>query len=229
MVGVTSSGYGSGGARAFSSRRLARVRDLLERLVDSGFAPGAVFAVARRGEVHVTAASYLAFEGEGSRTPMASDTIFRIASMTKPLVAACAMWLYGIARNVLREPWRASRGTESAAIDEMRVDPWDGIDDRLDSASRAQAVMSAVRALPAVLRVIGQVRRPAPRVLEDAREALWSAVASAMLGIGPAGEQTTTTGRSPGRQEDHRTARRHEPDCSQNDRRMSSGGADPGN
>jgi RNA polymerase sigma factor (sigma-70 family) len=59
-------------------------------------------------------------------------------------------WLYGIARNVLREHWRASRGTESAAVGEMRVDPWDGIDDRLDSASRAEAVIAAVRALPAV-------------------------------------------------------------------------------
>jgi len=52
--------------------------------------------------------------------------------------------LYGIARNVLREHWRASSGTESAAIDEMRVDPWDGIDDRLDSAARAGTVISAV-------------------------------------------------------------------------------------
>ena len=51
---------------------------------------------------------------------------------------------------VRRQHWRASSGTESAAIDEMRLDPWDGIDDRLDSASRAEAVISAVRALPAV-------------------------------------------------------------------------------
>jgi hypothetical protein len=80
-----------------------------------------------------------------------------------------------------------------------------------------------------LLRVIGRVRRPAPRVLEDAREALWSAVASAMLDIGAAGEQTTTVRRSAGRQEDHPTARRHQPDGSQNERRMSSGGADPGN
>jgi CubicO group peptidase (beta-lactamase class C family) len=35
----------------------------------------------------------LAFEGAGSRTPMAGDTICRIASMTKPIVAACAMTL----------------------------------------------------------------------------------------------------------------------------------------
>jgi hypothetical protein len=80
-----------------------------------------------------------------------------------------------------------------------------------------------------LLRAIGQVRRPEPRVLDDAREALWSAVASAMLDIGPAGEQTTTVGRSAGRQVDHRPARRHQPDRSQNERRMSTGGADPGN
>jgi RNA polymerase sigma factor (sigma-70 family) len=59
-------------------------------------------------------------------------------------------WLYGIARNVLREHWRASSDTKPAAIDEMRVDPWEAIDDRLDSASRADAVISAVRALPPV-------------------------------------------------------------------------------
>jgi CubicO group peptidase (beta-lactamase class C family) len=92
-VGGRSSGYGRGGARAFSSKRLDRMRDLLERLVDSGFAPGAVFAVARRGEVHIRAAGFLALEGAGSQAPMASDTIFRIASMSKPVVAACAMTL----------------------------------------------------------------------------------------------------------------------------------------
>jgi hypothetical protein len=79
-----------------------------------------------------------------------------------------------------------------------------------------------------LLRAIGQARRPAPRVLEDAREALWSAVASAMLDIGPAGEQTTTVGRSAGTQEDHRPARRHQPDRSRSERGMSTGGADPG-
>jgi CubicO group peptidase (beta-lactamase class C family) len=35
----------------------------------------------------------LAFEGEGSGTPMAADTICRTGSMTKPIVAACAMTL----------------------------------------------------------------------------------------------------------------------------------------
>ena len=77
----------------FSSKRLARVRELLERHVDSGFVPGAVAVLARHGEVHVEATGNLAFEGAGSRTPMAGDTICRMGSMTKPIVAACAMTL----------------------------------------------------------------------------------------------------------------------------------------
>ena len=77
----------------FSSKRLTRVRQVLEGYVDSGFVPGAVAAVARHGEVHIEATGTLAFEGAGSGTPMAADTICRIASTTKPIVAACAMTL----------------------------------------------------------------------------------------------------------------------------------------
>jgi len=77
----------------FSPKRLARVRELLERHVDSGFVPGVVAVLARHGEVQVEATGNLAFEGAGSRTPMAGDTICRMGSMTKPIVAACAMTL----------------------------------------------------------------------------------------------------------------------------------------
>jgi CubicO group peptidase (beta-lactamase class C family) len=77
----------------FSSKRLARVRDVLIRHVDAGYVPGAVAAVARHGEVHVEAVGNLAFDGAGSETPMAADTICRTGSMTKPVVAVCAMTL----------------------------------------------------------------------------------------------------------------------------------------
>src|SRR4051794_14133785 len=70
-----------------------RVRDLLSRTVDSGYAPGIVVVLARHGEVHVEAIGNLAFEGAGSTTPMSMDTICRIASMTKPIAAACVMTL----------------------------------------------------------------------------------------------------------------------------------------
>src|SRR6201999_905145 len=66
---------------------------MLSRHLDAGYVPGAVAVVARHGEVHIEAMGNLAFEGTGSRTPMAADTIWRMGSMTKPVVAACAMTL----------------------------------------------------------------------------------------------------------------------------------------
>ena len=80
-------------AGGFSPKRLARVRERLERHVDSGFVPGVVALLARRGEVHIEAVGNLAFAGAGSTTPMARDTICRLGSTTKPIVAACAMTL----------------------------------------------------------------------------------------------------------------------------------------
>jgi CubicO group peptidase (beta-lactamase class C family) len=77
----------------FSEKRLTRVRDVFTRLIDTGYIPGAVVILARHGDVHIEAIGNLAFEGEGSTTPMAPDTICRIASMTKPIVAACVMTL----------------------------------------------------------------------------------------------------------------------------------------
>src|SRR6478736_1457790 len=77
----------------FSSKRLVRVRDLLSHHVDSGFVPGALVVLARHGETRIEALGTLAFEGVGATTPMARDTICRMGSMTKPIVAACAMTL----------------------------------------------------------------------------------------------------------------------------------------
>ena len=77
----------------FSPKRLTRVRDVLCRHLDAGYVPGAVAVVARHGEVQIEAMGNLAFDGVGSGTPMAADTICRTGSMTKPVVAACAMTL----------------------------------------------------------------------------------------------------------------------------------------
>ncbi len=52
--------------------------------------PGMVMLLSRRGEVHVEAIGMQAFDGS---EPMRRDTIFRIASVTKPIVAAAAMIL----------------------------------------------------------------------------------------------------------------------------------------
>jgi CubicO group peptidase (beta-lactamase class C family) len=55
-----------------------------------GLVPGIVTLVSRRGEVRVDVIGTKAF---GGNDPMQRDTIFRIASVTKPIVAAAAMIL----------------------------------------------------------------------------------------------------------------------------------------
>ena len=80
-------------AGGFSARRLTRLRELLDRQVESGVVPGVVAVLARHGEVLIEATGTLAFDGAGSGTPIARDTICRMGSMTKPIVAACAMTL----------------------------------------------------------------------------------------------------------------------------------------
>jgi CubicO group peptidase (beta-lactamase class C family) len=64
------------------SPRLARLRDAMQRHVDRGYVEGVVTLVSRRGDTHVETVG--AFR---------EDTIFRLASMTKPITAVAAMML----------------------------------------------------------------------------------------------------------------------------------------
>jgi hypothetical protein len=74
-----------------------------------------------------------------------------------------------------------------------------------------------------LLRAAGRVRKPEPRVLAGAREALWSAIASEMLGTGPAGEQAAA-----GREAElDQTTRRRQAGRPQGEREVPAGGGDP--
>jgi CubicO group peptidase (beta-lactamase class C family) len=89
----------------FSGPRLGRMRDVMAGHVKRGDVSGIVTLISRRGEVHVEAIGTRAF---GGGDPMRRDTIFRIASVTKPIVAAAAMIL--VEECVLRldepvDPW----------------------------------------------------------------------------------------------------------------------------
>lgn len=66
-----------------------------------GQVPGMVTLLGRRGEVHVETIGMMA---AGGSDPMRRDTIFRIASVTKPIVAAAAMILVEECRLRLDEP-----------------------------------------------------------------------------------------------------------------------------
>lgn len=73
----------------WSKERLARMREAMAGHVASGSVPGLVALVSRRGEVQAEAFGVQSIGGE----PMRRDTIFRVASMTKPVTAVAAMIL----------------------------------------------------------------------------------------------------------------------------------------
>ena len=77
---------------ALSKARLGRMHDVMAAYVERGEAPGIVTLVSRRGEVHVDTIGMKSLAGND---PIGRDTIFRIASMTKPITAAATMILVG--------------------------------------------------------------------------------------------------------------------------------------
>jgi CubicO group peptidase (beta-lactamase class C family) len=85
---MTSRGSTGGG---LSRTRLERMRDVMASHVGRGEVSGLVTLVSRHGETRVDAIGTKAVGG--GRGPMQRDTIFRIASMTKPVTAAAAMIL----------------------------------------------------------------------------------------------------------------------------------------
>jgi CubicO group peptidase (beta-lactamase class C family) len=84
-----------------SSARLGRMHDVMAGYVERGEVPGIVTLVSRRGETHVDA---IGMKALGASDPIRRDTIFRIASMTKPIAAAAAMILVEECKLRLDEP-----------------------------------------------------------------------------------------------------------------------------
>jgi CubicO group peptidase (beta-lactamase class C family) len=77
---------------SMSSARLRHVTRLVHGYVDSGKLPGTITLVARRGKV-VYFDTYGHMDDEAGKA-MRPDTIFRIYSMTKPIVSVALMTLY---------------------------------------------------------------------------------------------------------------------------------------
>jgi CubicO group peptidase (beta-lactamase class C family) len=85
----------------FSATRLSRLTEAMQAYVDRGEVAGLVALIAHGDAAHVETAGVQDLAG-GVR--MARDTIFRIASMTKPIAAAAAMILVEEGRLRLDEP-----------------------------------------------------------------------------------------------------------------------------
>ena len=85
----------------FSTSGLERMRHVLSGYIERLDLPGLVALVSSHDEIHVEALGKLAFD---RADPMKRDTIFRIASITKPITAVAAMILIEECRLRLDSP-----------------------------------------------------------------------------------------------------------------------------
>jgi CubicO group peptidase (beta-lactamase class C family) len=85
-----------------SSSQLARIEAVTQKHIETGLVPGAVMLVARRGKI----AWYktMGFRDRATKDPMRQDSIFRIYSMTKPIVSVAAMMLVEEGRMQVNDP-----------------------------------------------------------------------------------------------------------------------------
>ena len=85
-----------------SSERLARISDVLKADIEAGRIPGAVIAIARRGKL--VALDAYGWRDKAAGVAMTSDTIFNIASMTKPMTAVGGLMLYEQGKLLIDDP-----------------------------------------------------------------------------------------------------------------------------
>ena len=83
-----------------SSKRLKNIDKLMSRLVDERKIGGSVVLIARKGEI----AYFRVFGMADVDKPMQKNTLFRIASMTKPVTCLAVMQLYEEGRILLSDP-----------------------------------------------------------------------------------------------------------------------------
>jgi CubicO group peptidase (beta-lactamase class C family) len=85
-----------------SPSRLQKLSDTFKREVDKGTLPGATVMVARKGQIGWFDA--IGRQSPAEARPMAHDTIFRIFSMTKPIVSVGIMMLVEEGQLLLVDP-----------------------------------------------------------------------------------------------------------------------------
>ena len=113
---------------SLSATRLKPLETVFERAVADGTIPGAVVGVATRDEtVYLKAFGYRDRE---AGVAMTEDSIFRTASMTKPVVAAAALALVDDGRLLLSRPI----GTYLPELHDLRLGVEDGGTLRLDKS-----------------------------------------------------------------------------------------------
>jgi len=112
LTGITQSGFavrksklllpGTATTTGFSPERLKRIDHFLQQYVNDGQMNGAVMLVARNGQLVYHKS--IGFADLENKIPMKNDHIFRIASMTKPIISTAVMMLYEEGKFLLDDP-----------------------------------------------------------------------------------------------------------------------------
>lgn len=86
---------------AFDTTRIEQLRQRMQEFVDAGKTAGSVVLLARRKSITAFATGYQDLE---TKTPMRVNSLFQIASMTKPITAIGIMMLFDEGRLALTDP-----------------------------------------------------------------------------------------------------------------------------
>jgi CubicO group peptidase (beta-lactamase class C family) len=128
----------------FLSTRLKRLSDRINEGVKNGELPGAVVLIVRNGKIVMFDA--FGFRDREAKAPMTTDAIFRIASMTKPIVSLAAMMLAEEGRLSLAEP--VSKYIPAFANTKVSVpkkNPDGTVEEALEPQVRAMTIQDLMR------------------------------------------------------------------------------------
>ena len=159
---------------------MTSLREVLEAQVRDGVVPGVVALVARGDDAEVAAAGSVDVEGSA---PMARDSIFRIASITKPITAAAVMMLVDDGRLSLDDA--VSRWLPELASPMVVRTPTSALDDVAPAdrpvtvtdllTSRAGHGFPSDFTLPALAPLFGELLQGPPQPQEVAPTDEWMA------------------------------------------------------
>jgi CubicO group peptidase (beta-lactamase class C family) len=145
-----------------STPRLQRVAELVNRNIQSGAVSGAVTLVARDG--HIVWLQAQGVSDVASRTPMQKDTIFRVASMTKPVTAVAILILVEEGKIHLTDPVSRFlpqfKDCEAPLLRRVLQDPFEREITILDLLTHTSGIMS------------GPMSNDEGKALIDARQAI---------------------------------------------------------
>ncbi|MFZ4858706.1 MAG: serine hydrolase domain-containing protein [Desulfuromonadaceae bacterium] len=111
-----------------SEERLARIRPFMQSYIERNRYAGVSTLLARRGQV--IHCEQVGFQDRDGKTPLSADTVFRIYSMTKPVISVALMMLYEEGRFQLTDSiakyipaFSNSKVLQGTISDRKEVDP----------------------------------------------------------------------------------------------------------